>query len=140
MTTVGERSARAEAASICDDAAELAGLEDFGDEWFLQPLEAWAEDLQQPNLTEGGRAFLRTQAVRDVARRLRVLATLRASPEIAEVPIPPIVYITGLERSGTTLLHNLLALHPAARALLRWELTGRMPDDVRRMLAPRSTP
>jgi len=65
---------------------------------------------------------MRSLAVRDVARRLRVLDTLRARPEIADVPLPPIVYITGLERSGTTLLHNLMALRADARALLRWEL------------------
>jgi hypothetical protein len=93
----------------------------------MGPLRAWATDLQQPNLTEFGRRFLRSLAVRDLARRLRVLHTLREHPEIAEVPIPRIVYITGLERSGTTLLHNLLALHPQARALLRWELMEPVP-------------
>ena len=47
--------------------------------------------------------------------------------EIDDVTIPPILYITGLERSGTTLLHNLLALHPKSRALLRWELMRPSP-------------
>jgi hypothetical protein len=37
------------------------------------------------------------------------------------------VYITGLERSGSTLLHNLLALHPDARTFLRWELMAPVP-------------
>jgi len=40
-------------------------------------------------------------------------------PEIGEVEIPPIIYVTGLERSGTTLLHNVLAAHENGRALLR---------------------
>lgn len=63
----------------------------------------------------------------DLVRRLRVLETLQQHPEIATVPIPPIVYITGLERSGTTVLHNLLALHRDARALRRWELLEPVP-------------
>ena len=88
---------------------------------------AWAEDLEQSNLTDFGRTFLRSLAVRDVGRRLRVLQTLREHPEIASVPIPRIVYVTGLERSGTTLLHNLLAQHPRGRALLRWELMEPVP-------------
>jgi hypothetical protein len=113
--------------SICLEAAAATGLDDFGDNWFLGPLSAWAEDLQRPNLSEFGRTFFRTLAVRDLARRLRVLATLREHPEIAHVAIPPIVYVTGLERSGTTLLHNLLALHPDARALRRWELMAPVP-------------
>jgi len=112
---------------IIDAAVERTGLHDLGDDWFRAPFEAYAEDLGQPNLTDRGRGFLRSLAVPDVARRLRVIATLRTHPEIAEVPLPPIVYITGLERSGTTLLYNLLAVHPDARALLRWELMEPVP-------------
>ena len=63
--------------AICDAAAAAAGLDDFGDEWFMEPLGAWAADLEQPNLTEFGRKFLRSLAVRDLSRRLQVLETLR---------------------------------------------------------------
>jgi Sulfotransferase family len=113
--------------TIRNAAVSATGLDDFGDEWFMGPLGAWAADLEQTNLTEFGRKFLRSLAVRDLARRLRVLQTLRDHPEIASVPIPRIVYITGLERSGTTLLHNLLAQHRRGRALLRWELMEPVP-------------
>ena len=113
-----------------DAAVAATHLDDFGDEWFMGPLAAWAADLEQPNLTEFGRKFLRSLAVRDLARRLRVLETFREHPEIASVPIPRIVYITGLERSGTTLLHNLLALHRRGRAFLRWELMEPVPPPV----------
>jgi sulfotransferase family protein len=113
--------------AICEEAAAAADLDDFGDDWFLGPLAAWAEDLAQPTLTDFGRRFLRSLAVKDVARRLRVLDVLRRHPEIADVPIPPVLYITGLERSGSTLLHNVLARHRAARALLRWELMQPVP-------------
>lgn len=108
-------------------ATAECGLDDFGDDWFREPLGAWSQDLQQANLTTFGRSFLRSLAVRDLVRRLRVLQTLREHPDVAETPIPPIVYITGAERSGTTLLHNLLALHPGARALKRWELMEPLP-------------
>jgi len=108
-------------------AERKSGLQDFGDDWFLGPLVAWATDLEQDNLTDFGRTFLRSLAVRDVVRRQRVLDTLARNPEIAEVPIPPIVYVTGQERSGTTLLHNLLAQHPHGRALVRWELMEPSP-------------
>ena len=56
-----------------DAAVAATHLDDFGDEWFMGPLAAWAADLEQPNLTEFGRKFLRSLAVRDLARRLRVL-------------------------------------------------------------------
>jgi hypothetical protein len=118
-----ELSARA----IVDDAIAKAGDDDVGDDWFLTPLAAWADDLHDANLTAAGRAFLRRLAVNDVARRIEVLATIREHPEILDVEIPPIVYITGLERSGTTILHNLLALHSSLRPLLRWELMRPVP-------------
>lgn len=112
---------------LLGEAARRAGTDEFGDDWFLGPLRAWAVDLEQPGLTDFGQRFLRSLAVRDLVRRLEVLRTLRANPEIDEVVIPPIVYVTGLERSGTTLLHNLLALHRDARVLRRWELMEPVP-------------
>lgn len=113
--------------SILEEAATAADFDDFGDGWFLGPLAAWADDLGQASLSDFGRRFLRSLAVRDVARRLRVLDVLRRHPEITDVPIPPVLYVTGLERSGSTLLHNLLARHRGARALLRWELMQPVP-------------
>jgi hypothetical protein len=35
---------------ILADAANRAGLDDFGGSWFLGPLSAYAADLAQPNL------------------------------------------------------------------------------------------
>lgn len=112
---------------IVDDAIAATGITDVGDDWFMTPLALWASDLEQTNLTPRGQRFLRSLAVRDVSRRLRVLDTIRRHPEIDDVELPPIVHITGLERSGTTLLHNLVALHRSSRALLRWELMEPVP-------------
>jgi len=113
--------------SIVGDAIDQTGIDEIGDDWFLAPLAAWSLDLHSDNLTDSGRAFLRRLAVNDVARRLEVLETIRDHPEILDVDVPPIVYITGLERSGTTILHNLMALHPQLRPLLRWELMRPLP-------------
>jgi hypothetical protein len=109
------------------EAAERAGLDDFGDDWFLTPLERFAEDLDHGVLNDRGRAVLREQAIRDLVRRLRVVDFLRRHPETDDVEIPPIVYVTGQARSGTTLLHNVLARHAQARPLLRWELMDPLP-------------
>ena len=108
-------------------AIQATGLRDFGGDWFEQPLAAWAEDLTGPSLSEAGRAFLGRLAVTNLCRRLEVVDWWNWHPEIGDVAMPPILYITGLERSGTTLLHNLLASHPMSRALLRWELMRPAP-------------
>lgn len=116
-----------EVAAIERAATEATGLDDFGDRGFEGSLAAWVTDLQQPRIGEFGRSFLRRLAVRDVARRLRVLAHLREHPEVLDVEIPPIVFITGPPRSGSTLLHELMSTHPSGRPLLRWELMEPLP-------------
>ncbi|MET0158815.1 MAG: hypothetical protein ABW279_04955, partial [Acidimicrobiales bacterium] len=51
---------------ILADAVENARLDDFGETWFLGPLSAYTADLEQPNLTDFGRQFLRSRAVVDL--------------------------------------------------------------------------
>lgn len=122
-----DNATREEMAAIKREAAEKTGLSDFGDPSFEGPLLAWVHDLTNPIINDFGRRFLRRLAVRDLCRRLRVLACLAEHPEILEVEIPPILFVTGAARTGSTLLHNLLATHPLCRALLRWELMEPLP-------------
>jgi hypothetical protein len=116
-----------ELAAIEREASERAGLADFGDPDYRGALLAWSADLLAPELSELGRAFLRRLAVTALMRRLRVVSCLRAHPQIAEVRLPRVIMISGVPRTGTTLAHNLLALAPGARALLRWELMEPVP-------------
>ena len=108
-------------------ASERAGLDDFGSDHFMGPLSAWCHDLGSDRLTDYGREFLRRQVVNDLTRRLHVVDTLRQHPEIDDVALPRIIWIIGPGRSGTTLLHNLLACHRGGRPLLRWELVEPVP-------------
>ncbi len=110
------------AQALLEKAQQQTGLSDFGDHWFMASLEAYVSGLDGPQLSKFGREFLARQAVKDLCRRLAIIDCLKQHPEIEDTPIPPILYITGHERSGTTLLHNLLALHTRARFLSRWEL------------------
>jgi hypothetical protein len=53
--------------------------------------------------------------------RLRVASLLRRHPAIADRPIERPIFVTGPHRSGTTLLHRMLAAHPGLRAPQLWE-------------------
>ena len=108
-------------------AVDKTGLDDFGDDYFEAGLAAYSEDLKSGHLTELGQGLFTRQMVNDLSRRLQVIDYLKQNPEISEVEIPPILYVSGLERTGTTLLHNLLTLDPCARALRRWELMYPVP-------------
>jgi hypothetical protein len=117
-----------EMTALKHEAAEKTGFDDFGDQFFEEPLAAWVNDLINGNLNDFGRQFLRRLAFRDLCRRLKVKAYLAEHPEISEVEIPPIILIMAAPRTGTTLLHNLMATHPLARTFLRWELMEPVPS------------
>ncbi|MFT5611394.1 MAG: hypothetical protein ACI9LU_001896 [Polaribacter sp.] len=110
-----------------DKAVEKTGLTDFGSDYYEESLGCWIEDLEDGRLSDTGKSFLTGQMIADLSRRLRVLDYLKKNPEINDVVIPPILYISGLERTGTTFLHNLLTLDQNARAFLRWELMMPVP-------------
>lgn len=113
--------------SIRARAIGATGLSDLGSRHFEEPLEFWVEDIEQPRLSDVARSLSERMIVRDLSRRLEVLDWRKRCPEIDEVEIPPTVIISGHERSGATFLHHRLTLHPAARALLSWELMHPTP-------------
>jgi hypothetical protein len=69
---------------------------------------------------------------------LRVAEALRLHPEINERPISRPMVLTGLPRSGTSALFNLLGADPSARALLLWET--QFPDPMEGLEAGASDP
>ena len=58
---------------------------------------------------------------------LGFLRDLERHPDIAGLPVDRPLFIVGLGRTGSTLLHNLLALAPGARAPLLWEILTPSP-------------
>jgi len=127
MPVLYDDSVYKEVEELKREAIEKTGIEDFGDPFFEKPLAAWVNDLNSSLLSDLGRQILRQVVFRDLCRRLKVLACLAEHPEILEVKIPPIILVMGNPRTGTTILHHLIATHPLSRSLLRWELTSPVP-------------
>jgi hypothetical protein len=127
MTIRHDQTILEEMAALKREATMKTGFENFGDPLFEGPLAAWVNDLSNPNLNDFGRQFLRRLALRDLCRRLKVFAYLAEHPEISEVEIPPIIQIMAAPRTGTTLLHNLMASYSLGRPFLRWELMEPIP-------------
>jgi hypothetical protein len=50
------------------------------------------------------------------------------APALFKRPLQPPLIVIGFPRSGTTLLHRLLAADPAGRAIPLWELSSPLPD------------
>lgn len=66
--------------------------------------------------------------IRDDLRRLKAISDDRARhPEIAEVEIRQPMFILGLPRCGTSLLHALIGCDPDVRTPLQWEIANPSP-------------
>lgn len=107
---------------LVETACRQAGLKDFGDLSFLEPLRHLVESLRaEARMTLVGRLAARHDLTRLLVNRLQMEEDRKRNPEIAEEEIRRPIIITGLPRTGTTLLHSLLALDPASRVPLTWE-------------------
>lgn len=115
-------------AALMRAAERTTGLDDFGDDSFREPLDRLCAAIEnEARLSAVGRLITRARLVSTLANRLRAEALLRHHPEILEQPVRAPIVIAGLQRTGTTLLHRLLATDPGIRALASWESIGPAP-------------
>ena len=129
----GQRSTRSSFGELRWRAARRAGVPEQPDPQFLADLQVLHQSFQAvPELSFMGWYGVRAELLRHLENRLRLRQCLAARPEIAAQPVPRPVFVVGLPRTGTTLLHGLLAGAPGHRAPLLWELLTPCPLDGRR--------
>jgi hypothetical protein len=134
----------AEASQLAGSARRSSAREIVEDT--LRRVELGAHDLQgvRPGLEALADALVHEtgltpdgfQRARDgIDDSLRRLATIRADrhryPEIEGVQIAPQIFILGMPRCGTSILHALLAADPQFRAPLMWEVAAPSPPPER---------
>jgi hypothetical protein len=113
-------------------AVRRTGLSDFGDDAFRAPLRLLLESFErEAQLSTLGRVIARTDIVRLLENRLHIVDTLRRHPEITRAPVERPIFIVGLPRTGTTILHELLAQDPANRVPMTWEVQTMWPPPER---------
>ena len=113
---------------LLDEARENTKLSDFGPGDFRPALDVLLRTYDTHVADPGGRKKAYRRVVGLLATRLRIAEALRKHPQIAERPIESPMVLTGMPRSGTSALFNLLGADPAARALLLWET--QFPDPM----------
>ena len=117
-----------EADSLFEAASTATGLTDFGPSDFQEPLGVLLRSLQtEASLTPMGRILVRGDIVNLLENRLHLVEAQRAHPEIREQAIEKPIFIVGLPRSGTSILHELLDQDPRLRAPLSWEAHSPWP-------------
>jgi hypothetical protein len=114
-------------------AERLNGLDDYGEDaaGFRARLDETVESLLRVDWNTVGRFGVRYILNWQISNRLRVVELLKQRPEIEHIEIERPLVITGLFRTGTTYLHNVMAGDPNSRVGRLWELShpvGRRSD------------
>ena len=109
--------------AILSEARRRAGgLDDLGDGPFLAPLRLLLDSLERESrLNALGRLIARERVLGHTVNRLGYVADRKRFPDIAREGIAKPVFIIGMPRTGTTILHDILAQDPDNRAPLTWE-------------------
>lgn len=124
--------------SALDDSALLRASEaqvpdaDFGDDLFRPAYARLLAALRdEARLNRAGEWAAVVRIITSLNRRRQLSQLLARAPEIRERPIVAPIFILGFPRTGTTLLHNLLAADPDKRAIRLWEMREPFAPDHR---------
>lgn len=107
---------------LCACAVESLELDDFGAGEWRAHYQLLLQTLEDSRLTLLGRALVRSEILRSLRNRLRLHDLWKRDSQILGADLDPPVFIVGTPRSGTSILHELLALDPAHRSPLTWEV------------------
>jgi hypothetical protein len=119
------------AVDLIETAKRRCRLDDFGEGDFFEALSRLLESCQrEARLNLIGKIALRTDVLQTLCSRLQMERDRQLYPNIAQQEIREPLFIVGLPRSGTTLLHSLLAADPEHRCPLMWEVRSPSPPTV----------
>lgn len=111
-------------AALCTAARRATRLDDFGDPPVEPQLTVLLNSLErEADFHPLGRVLMRTHLVDLLKTRLQLVAAWKSQPpSVAVAPVSRPIFITGMPRSGSTFLHELMAADPNLRAPRVWEL------------------
>lgn len=125
---VGRRLLTLQPEALMARARKQTGLSDFGSDYFRGPLQRLCDSLEQDaQLTALGRIMARQDLTRLLTNRLRFIDIFKHHPEIADEEVSAPVFILGMPRTGTTSLHELIALDEQFRVPRSWEVAHPFP-------------
>jgi hypothetical protein len=104
------------------DAKARTGLNDVGATGFMEPLGVLLKSLEEEaDLSDRARTGALAILANRMNNRLRLVAWRKDNPELANAPVPAPIMITGLVRTGTTALGNVMSLDKNHRPCRMWE-------------------
>jgi Sulfotransferase family len=113
-------------------ASAQTGLDDFGDIPFIEPLGVLVEALEREAKVEGElRVGAETTLVGLLTKRLGMVNDRKLYPAIADEQVTAPLFILGLPRTGSTILHSLMGQVEGVRTPLFWEMSMPSPPPSR---------
>jgi hypothetical protein len=113
---------------LIKSARQNTGLHDLGQDFWDEPLWRLLYSVNnESRLHPVGRFITQKRLENLLSVRLRAEHYFKTYPEILEQELYPVTVIIGLQRTGTTKLHRMLASDPDTRALLSWEALNPAP-------------
>lgn len=105
---------------LVERARTETGLSDFGDTWFFANIDALIPALNtEARLSEAGVHSASAMIVNGLVNRLRHVDLVKHHPEILDEEIRVAAVVVGLPRTGSTMLHRMLASAPGMTGT-RW--------------------
>ena len=87
---------------------------------------------REANLNPVGRMIIEGRIVSVLVNKLVAHDTIKKQPDILDLEIEAPIVIAGLARTGTTMLHRLIAVDPSVRSLASWEAINPAPHTTHR--------
>ena len=119
---------RLDSSAVLLAAQKATGLEDFGAGPLRTALDSILDQLNtNDSLSDENRSGAYSQLIEVLAGRLRMIEDRKRFPGVEDERIDEPIIVFGFGRSGTTMLHSLIAEDPATRAPAYWEVARPSP-------------
>jgi hypothetical protein len=107
------------------------GLDDFGGDDLWEPLRLLIKDINEVSGLSGNNFGLE-RTITALRKSLEIVLQyqhfLKIHPEIENIKIEKPLFIIGLPRTGSTMMHNLLSQDSQSRTFKFWELLNPIPQ------------
>ena len=109
------------------EASRRTGLADFGADHHREPLLRLIDNVHQSPAEPLAQISVHEQLTQHLMNRLKITDFCRRHPAVGTIQIDRPIFIVGLPRTGTTMLQNLLSLHPQRHSPPFWWLKDPVP-------------
>jgi len=123
MINRDERSINPAVYAAMEETSRVTRLTDWGETEFLVPLSRLIESFIEQYRQDQKKGIQFQSTIKALlANRLFIQDTLKKHPEIEATLISRPIFVIGLARTGSTLLHRLISEDENCRILLYWEM------------------